>query len=59
MGLVAARRFQDLRKGGAFLIEFSVLMPVFNALMGLAIAGLIHMTARDALLFAVAPVPPT
>lgn len=53
MGLVAARRFQDLLKGGAFLIGFSVLMPVFNALMGIAIAGLIHMTQGDALLFAV------
>lgn len=53
MGLVAARRFQDLRKGGAFLIGFSILMPVFNALVGIAIAALIQMTAGDALLFAV------
>jgi hypothetical protein len=53
MGLVAARRFQDLRKGGSFLIGFSVLMPVFNALVGIAIAGLIHLTKGDALLFAV------
>jgi hypothetical protein len=53
MGLVAARRFQDLRKGGAFLIGFSILMPVFNALLGIAISGLIHMTKGDALLFAV------
>lgn len=53
MGLVAARRFQDLRKGGSFLIGFSILMPVFNALMGIAIAGLIKMSPGDALLFAV------
>lgn len=53
MGLVAARRFQDLRKGGVFLIGFSVLMPVFNALMGIGLAGLIQMPAGDALLFAV------
>ena len=53
MGLVAARRFQDLRKGGAFLIGFSIFMPVFNALMGIAIAALIRMSAGDALLFSV------
>ena len=53
MGLVAARRFQDLRKGGAFLISFSVLMPILNAAIGIAIAALIGMGAGDALLFAV------
>jgi hypothetical protein len=53
MGLVAARRFQDLRRGGAFLIGFSILMPVFNALLGIAIAAMIHMSIGDALLFAV------
>lgn len=53
MGLVAARRMQDLRKGGSFLIGFSILMPVLNAIIGIAIAALLQMTAGDALLFAV------
>ncbi len=53
MGLVAARRFQDLRKGGTFLISFSVLMPLLNAAIGIAIAFFIHMSVGDALLFAV------
>jgi hypothetical protein len=53
MGLVAARRIQDLRKGGSFLIGFSILMPVFNALVGIGIAGLIGMSKGDALLFSV------
>lgn len=53
MGLVAARRFQDLRKGGPFLIGFSILMPVLNALLGIAIAALLHMSPGDALLFSV------
>ena len=53
MGLVAARRFQDLRRGGSFLIGFSILMPIFNAIMGIAIAALLQMSAGDALLFAV------
>ncbi len=53
MGLVAARRFQDLRKGGSFLIGFSILMPVVNALIGIWIAALIQMSAGNALLFTV------
>lgn len=60
MGLVAARRFQDLRKGGPFLIGFSILMPVLNALLGIAIAALLHMSPGDALLFLFSvPVLPT
>ncbi len=53
MGLVAARRMQDLRKGGSFLISFAVFMPVFNALVGIGIAGLLRLAPGDALLFAV------
>lgn len=53
MGLVAARRFHDLRKGGTFVIGFSILMPILNALLGIAIAGFIQMSPGDALLFAV------
>ena len=53
MGLVAARRLQDLRTGGSFLIGFSVLMPVFNALIGIGIARVLQMTPGNALLFAV------
>ncbi len=53
MGLVAARRFGDLRKGGSFLIGFSILMPILNAILGIAIAAFLKMSAGDALLFAV------
>ncbi len=53
MGLVAARRLQDLRKGGSFLIGFSILMPVFNAVLGIGIAALLNMTPGNALLFSV------
>ena len=41
MGLVAARRIQDLSKSGSFLISFSILMPVFNAIIGIIIASLL------------------
>ena len=53
MGLVAARRIQDLRKSGSFLIAFSIFMPVFNALIGIAIASILQMPKGDALLFCV------
>ncbi|MEM9088335.1 MAG: sodium-dependent bicarbonate transport family permease [Cyanobacteria bacterium P01_F01_bin.53] len=53
MGLVAARRMNDLRKGGPFLIGFSVLMPLFNAFLGIGISSLIGMSPGDALLFTV------
>ncbi len=53
MGLVAARRIQDLRQTGMFLIGFAVLMPIFNALIGIILAHFIGMGQGDSLLFAV------
>jgi uncharacterized protein len=53
MGLVAARRIQDLRQTGMFLIGFAVLMPIFNALVGIVLAHFIGMGQGDSLLFAV------
>lgn len=45
IGLIAARRIQDLIKSGLFLMGFSILMRVFNAL--------ITMSKGNTLLFAV------
>jgi uncharacterized protein len=53
MGLVAAKRIQDLRRAGVFLIAFAILIPIVNAGLGLMIAKVIHMSPGDALLFAV------
>jgi uncharacterized protein len=53
MGLVAARRIQDLRKTGMFLIGFAILMPIANALIGIILAKAIGMGRGDALLFSV------
>ncbi|PSB16479.1 sodium-dependent bicarbonate transport family permease [Phormidesmis priestleyi ULC007] len=53
MGLVAAQRIQDLQKAGVFLIAFAILIPIFNAGVGIAIAKLIQMPQGNALLFAV------
>ena len=53
MGLVAARRIDDLKKSGSFVIGFSILMPVLNALIGIFISSLIGISPGDALLFSV------
>jgi uncharacterized protein len=53
MGLVAARRIKDLRNTGGFLIGFSMVMPVANALIAILIAKAIGMNQGDSLLFAV------
>lgn len=37
MGMVASRRFEDLRKVGPFLILFGMLIPVLHAILGLVI----------------------
>jgi uncharacterized protein len=53
MGLVAARRIKDLGQTGAFLIGFSVLIPIVNAVVGILLAKVIGMPQGNALLFAV------
>jgi uncharacterized protein len=53
MGLVAARRIQDLKETGMFLIGFAILMPIANAFIGIVLAKVIGMEQGDALLFAV------
>jgi uncharacterized protein len=53
MGLVAARRIQDLRKTGMFLIGFAVFMPLANAVIGILLAKVVGMGEGNALLFAV------
>jgi hypothetical protein len=53
MGLLAARRIKDLKKTGAFLILFAILIPIVNAVIGLIIARVIGMHKGDSLLFSV------
>jgi uncharacterized protein len=53
MGLVAAKRIQDLQKSGVFLISFGTLIPLLNATIGIFLAKAISLSSGDALLFAV------
>jgi hypothetical protein len=48
MGMVAARRFRDLRKVGAFLIGFGILMPIFNGTVGLWLGHLAGLSTGGA-----------
>lgn len=53
MGLVAARRLSELRRAGAFLVGFAVLLPLFNASLAIGLASMLGMGQGNALLFAV------
>lgn len=48
MGMVAARRFRDLRKVGGFLIGFGVLLPIANGAVGIWLGSLAGLTAGGA-----------
>ena len=53
MGIVAAQRLGDLKKAGAFLISFSILMPLCLATVGVAVADALELSQGNALLFVV------
>ena len=40
MGIVAARRLQDLKKVGAFLVAFGILLPIFHGILAVWLGGL-------------------
>ncbi len=44
MGLVAARRFDDLRRAGPFLLVFAIVMPLFSAMLGLAVGKMLGLS---------------
>ena len=53
MGLLAARRVEDLREAGGFLVSFALVMPLVNAALAIGLAALLGFTPGDALLFTV------
>ena len=48
MGLVAARRFRDLRHVGPFLIGFGLVMPVLHAALGVSLGTLAGLSVGGA-----------
>lgn len=57
MGIVAARRIKDLRHAGSkamgMLVTSALLLPLFNALLALAVANALDLNEGDALLLIV------
>jgi len=53
MGMVAARRFGDLRKVGWFLLGFGLLMPLINGALGIILAKLAGLSLGGAVLMGV------
>ena len=53
MGMVAAQRLPSLKKAGSFLISFAILMPIFNALIGVLVARSLALDPGNAFLFVV------
>ena len=53
MGILATKRIKDLRKAGIFLTGFAIVIPLINALFGIAAAYLIGLGKGDALMITV------
>ncbi|MGV3753874.1 MAG: sodium-dependent bicarbonate transport family permease [Verrucomicrobiota bacterium] len=53
MGMVAARRFGDLRKVGWFLLGFGLLMPLLNGSVGIMLAKMAGLSVGGAVLLGV------
>lgn len=53
MGMVAARRFQDLKKVGAFLIAFGIVAPLINGTLGCWLGSLVGLSLGGCMLLGV------
>lgn len=53
MGMVAARRFGDLRKVGVFLVAFGVTMPLVNGAIGVALGHFTGLSLGGSMLMGV------
>jgi len=51
MGIIAGQRLGDLKKVGAFLIAFAVIMPTFNGIIGVLVATIMGLSLGGAVLF--------
>ena len=53
MGIVAARRLGDLKRAGAFLTAFAILLPLVNAALAIPLAYALKLSAGDAFMFTI------
>ena len=52
MGIVAAKRIYELKKLGFFLVGFAIIMPIFNAIVGMSLGYYFEISKGDAFLLA-------
>jgi hypothetical protein len=48
LGLVAARRFRDIGRAGAFLVAFAIVMPILHATAGATLGSLVGLSLGGA-----------
>jgi len=48
LGLVAARRFRDIGRAGAFLVAFAIVMPILHAAAGVTLGSLVGLSLGGA-----------
>ncbi|MCY7346696.1 MAG: sodium-dependent bicarbonate transport family permease [Pyrinomonadaceae bacterium] len=53
MGIVAAKRLGDLRRAGAFLTAFAILLPLINAALAIPLAYVWGLSQGDAFMFTI------
>jgi hypothetical protein len=53
MGLAAGRRLVEVKKVGAFLIAFGILLPIFNAGVAITLAKVFGLSKGDTFMFTV------
>lgn len=53
MGIVAGRRLEDLRRVGPFLLAFGVVVPVLNAVLGVAVGKAAGLSSGGSMLLGV------
>ncbi|MEM9858736.1 MAG: sodium-dependent bicarbonate transport family permease, partial [Bacteroidota bacterium] len=53
MGILAGKRIRSLRLAGPFLIGFSIIIPIVNAILGIVICWLLGISVGDSLLLVV------
>jgi uncharacterized protein len=51
MGMLASRRFGDLKRVGPFIIAFGILMPILNAVIGVLVGYMIGLSQGGAFIF--------
>jgi uncharacterized protein len=53
IGILAAKRLQDLKKSAAFLVPFAIIIPFMNGILGIITSYFLHLSIGNSFLIAV------